>query len=104
MITDKFGKHIVERYGSIDEMPIVRFMMFNKYLLLDSGVGSDLEDMDRHDAKIIKFAKKGDYDRVVQEIQNRNQSIHMIMEVLNPKYMAYASGEIDRWKRTTRSL
>ena len=40
------AKHKVELYDSIDELPIVRFHKYNKMLLIDAGVGSDLSDWD----------------------------------------------------------
>lgn len=41
------AKHKVELYDSIDELPIVRFHKYNKMLLIDAGVGSDLSDWER---------------------------------------------------------
>lgn len=38
--------HKIEIYDSIDELPIVRFQIYNKYLLLDCGIGSDMESVD----------------------------------------------------------
>lgn len=38
----------VELYDSIDDLPIMRFHKYNKMLLVDAGVGSDLSDFDRH--------------------------------------------------------
>jgi hypothetical protein len=91
LIVDQVGKHKVNRYSSIDEMPIVRFMTFNRFVLIDSGIGSNLEDIDAHDARIIKYAHKQDFERVAREIENRNQAVRMIIENLNPQYMAYAA-------------
>ena len=49
------NKKIVQVYDSIDEMPIVNFQKYNKYLLIDSGIGSDVDDIDAHIVKIAKF-------------------------------------------------
>lgn len=38
----------VELYDSIEDLPIMRFHKYNKMLLVDAGVGSDLSDLDRH--------------------------------------------------------
>lgn len=42
------NKHNVVLYDSIDELPMLRFHKYNKMLLVDAGVGSDLSDFDRH--------------------------------------------------------
>ena len=45
-------------YDSIDELPILRFHAYNKMLLIDAGVGSDLNDWDAHIEKAIRFIRK----------------------------------------------
>lgn len=51
------NKKTVRVYDSIDEMPIINFQKYNKYLLIDSGIGSDVDDIDAHIARIAKFIK-----------------------------------------------
>ena len=46
----------VEIYDSIEDLPILRFHKYNKMLLVDAGVGSDLADFDRHIEKAIRYA------------------------------------------------
>ena len=60
MKTLYINKKIVKVYDSIDEMPIVNFQKYNKYLLIDSGLGSDADDIDSHISKIAKFIKADD--------------------------------------------
>jgi len=38
-------------------MPIVNFQKYNKYLLIDSGIGSDADDIDAHITRVAKFIK-----------------------------------------------
>ena len=45
MKTAKVNGHTVEIFDSIDELNIRRFQKYNKYMLIDSGVGSDLQDI-----------------------------------------------------------
>ena len=42
----KLGGHKVEIYDSIDELPMVRFHKYSKMLMVDAGVGSDINDFD----------------------------------------------------------
>jgi hypothetical protein len=40
--------HKVVLFDSIDELPIARFHKYNRYLLVDAGVGSEISDFDNH--------------------------------------------------------
>lgn len=80
----------IKLYDSIDEMPIVNFQKYNKFILLDSGLGSDIESVDD---KIVNLAKliKSDLTKASQELQNMRQTMHMIVSNISPKHMAFAA-------------
>lgn len=81
----------VQVYDSIDEMPIVNFQKYNKYLLIDSGIGSDADDIDAHIAKVAKFVKNGNKEKAMQELQNMRQAMYMVNSEVSPKYLAFAA-------------
>lgn len=81
---------VIEFYDSIDEMPIVNFQKFNKYLLIDSGIGSDAEDIDRHISKIAKFIKT-DSKKAMMELQNMRQNIYMVANEISPRHLAFTA-------------
>lgn len=85
------NKKIVRVYDSIDEMPIVNFQKYNKYLLIDSGIGSDADDIDAHIAKIAKFMKADNNKKALQELQNMRQNMYMVNSEISPKYLAFAA-------------
>lgn len=78
-------------YDSIDEMPIVNFQKYNKFLLIDSGIGSDVDDIDAHIVKVAKYIKAKDEKKALQELQNMRQSIYMVNSEISPKYLAFAA-------------
>lgn len=78
-------------YSSIDELPIVNFQKYNKYLLIDSGIGSDVDDVDSHIINIAKAIKAKDSKKALQELQNLRQNIHMINNEISPKHLAFAA-------------
>lgn len=78
-------------YDSIDEMPIVNFQKYNKYLLIDSGIGSDADDIDAHIVKIAKFIKANNNKKALQELQNMRQNMYMVNNEISPKYLAFAA-------------
>ena len=85
------NKKIVRVYDSIDEMPIVNFQKYNKYLLIDSGIGSDVDDIDAHIVKIAKYIKSNNNKKALQELQNMRQNIYMVNSEISPKYLAFAA-------------
>lgn len=91
MKTLTIGRSVVKVYDSVDEMPIVNFQKYNKFLLIDSGVGSDMDDVDAHVTRIAKFVKAGDAKKAMQELQNMRQTMHMINSEISPKYLAFAA-------------
>ena len=85
------NKKIVRVYDSIDEMPIVNFQKYNKYMLIDSGIGSDADDIDAHIVKIAKYIKSNNNKKALQELQNMRQNIYMVNSEISPKYLAFAA-------------
>ena len=57
MKTVKIGEYTVEIYDAIDELPMLRFHKYNKMLLVDAGIGSDLQDFDTHIEKAMRYAR-----------------------------------------------
>lgn len=78
-------------YDCIDEMPIVNFQKYNKYLLIDSGIGSDIDDFDNHIVKLAKYIKSGNKENAIKELQNMRQNLCMISSNISPKYLAFTA-------------
>lgn len=90
MKTTKIGERAVVLYDSIDELPILRFHAYNKMLLIDAGVGSDLSNWDAHIEKAIRFIRKGNPDLAEKELDNLRQNVYFIQSAISPKYLAFA--------------
>lgn len=82
---------VVRLYESIDEMPIVNYQKYNKYVLLDSNLGSDIESVDEHIIRIAKYISKDDKANAMQELQNMRQNMHMVVNDISPNSMAFAA-------------
>lgn len=91
MKTIEANNKIIKLYDSIDEMPIANFQKYNKCVLIDSGIGSDIDSVDSHIVKIAKLVNSGNNARAMQELQNMRQNMHMIVQNVSPKYMAFAA-------------
>lgn len=91
MKTISLANKTIKIYDSIDELPIERFQKYNKYIITDSGLGSDIESVDEHIVQIVKLIKSNDKKKAMQELQNMRQNMHMIVSEVSPKYMAFAA-------------
>ena len=96
MKTVSLNAHVLKMYDSVDEMPIVNFQKFNKLLLLDSGIGSTVDDVDTHLSHLASLIKS-DIEKAQTEIQNLRQNLAMIVLNISPKFMAFVPlvAEID---------
>lgn len=81
---------VIRLYDCIDEMPIVNFQKYNKFVLLDTGLGSDINSIDEHIVNIAKLIKTNS-TKAMQELQNLRQNMHMIVSEISPNYMAFAA-------------
>lgn len=88
MIETVINKKKLKLYDSIENMPIVNFQAFNKFMLIDSGIGSDFSDIDNHISKIAKLINS-DKKEALQELQNMRQSFYFISQKISPKYMSF---------------
>lgn len=90
MVTIKIGKHTVEMYDAIDELPIVRFHKYQKLLLIDAGVGADIPAFDQRTEKMRRYLMDGKIDKAQQELENLRQSVFLIQNGISPKHRAFA--------------
>lgn len=91
MIKLSINGHSLKVYDSIDEMPIVNYQKYNKYLLIDSNIGSDLDDYHRHISRMILYIKNNKLAELRQELVNQRQLMFMINQQISPRYLAFAA-------------
>ncbi len=86
----ELGGHKVVIFNSIEDLPVKRFHKYNKCLLVDSGVGSDLTAFDAHIEKVVRYIKTDDRENAAKELENLRQNIYFMMQSLSPESMAFA--------------
>lgn len=91
MQTVKIGKHTVEMYDTIEELPIVRFHKYQKLLLIDAGIGADINAFDQRIEKTRRYLMDGKPEKAQQELENLRQSVFLIQSGINPKHRAFAA-------------
>lgn len=82
--------HSVRIFDSIDELPIVRFHKYNRMILVDAGVGSDISDFDAHIERVVRYIRKGDNDSAAKELDNLRQNVYMIMQGQSVNDLSFA--------------
>ena len=75
-------------YDSIEELPIVRFQKYNKMLMLDAGLGSDVTALDGHLARVSEYIKANDLANAAAEIDNLRQTLFNVQNGLTPHFLS----------------
>jgi len=85
----KIGKYEVELYDSIDELSMLRFHKYNKMLLIDAGIGSDLSDFDARIEKARVYCTTKAPELALLELDNLRQTVYFIQSGINTKHLAF---------------
>lgn len=91
MVTAQIGKHTVEMYDTIDELPVVRFHKYQKLLLIDAGIGSDINTFDQRIEKARRFIMAGKPEEAQKELENLRQCVFFIQSEVNIQHRAFAA-------------
>lgn len=88
MMTLKFNGHTIEVYDSLQELPITRFQMYNLNLLIDGGIGSDLNAFNQHIHNVSRLMSR-DQEAAQRELINLQQNVQFIMSKTSPEMNAF---------------
>lgn len=78
-------------YDAIEELPIVRFHKYQKLLLVDAGIGSDISAFDQRIEKTRRFLMAGKNEQAQKELANLRHCVWMIQTGTNPRNRAFAA-------------
>jgi hypothetical protein len=90
MIDIKVGEHTVKIYRAADELPIKRYAKFQKYNLIESGVGADMDAIANHFGKLFEFINFAMKEEAVREAKNLYYTFFMMLEEITVPGMAFA--------------
>lgn len=85
------NKHKVIYYDDIEQLPAVRHQKYNKMILIDAGLGPDIEMFDSHFDKAIAYMNNNNTDLAVKQLDNIRHAVYMVQNEMSPKYMAFAA-------------
>lgn len=87
----KHKGHTIKIEDSIQDLNICRFQTYNLNVLLDAGIGSDLDDLDKHINSIAMMIAKNKGNEALQELGNMHQLIYFIIKKVSPKFNSFAA-------------
>lgn len=82
--------HKVRLYQSIEELPMQRFHKYNKCLMIDAGLGSDMVAMDGHLERVVQYIRNERKEEAAKEIENIRQTMYLILQEQSPKHLSFA--------------
>jgi len=90
MRTEVINGKKIKFYETIDETPIENYHKMNKYLMIDSDIGSSMADVDKRLKGAFMFLEAGNIEKALEEIQNLRQLFWLIFEEKNMTHLSFA--------------
>jgi hypothetical protein len=85
------GEHKIEYHNDIKELPIKRYLDYHKYMLVESGVGSDIQSVGSHFGKLFGFLNAKMVPEATNEAKNLYFNLYQMLTGVSNKHMAFAS-------------
>lgn len=76
-------------YDSIDNMPQLRKHLFDKFLILEEGIGGSMEGLEKSFSKLDHYILAKDFDKLVMERQNMYTRYINALSLVNFKSLAF---------------
>lgn len=80
----------VELYSSIAEMPMFRKHLFDKFLILDMGLGADLNAIEAKHQNLNIYARNKKWPETIQELKNLHHTMFNAISEIDFKHLAFA--------------
>lgn len=91
MRTEKINGNRIVLFDSIDNLPMGRFEEFNRFFMIDAGIGSDVESIDAHITRIRVFNGQGKTDDVEKALLNLRQNMIFAIKNVSPAVNCFYS-------------
>ena len=85
------NNHRVELFESVEDLPMIRFQKYSKYVLIDSGVGNTYEDVLKKIAKVNGYIETKDFESAKGDLKNMALSVSLVFSEMNLKSLAVGS-------------
>lgn len=88
MRKETLNGHKIEFYDDISELSVERFHQYSRYMLVASGVGDSIDDIDKHINKIMALLTR-DVKKAQQELLNLRQNIFLVARQRDIRHKAF---------------
>lgn len=82
--------HTIEVQDNVQELPIGRYVEFQRHLLAAANIGSTVEDIDLRLRRHRGYLERQEWDKAIVEAQNLHLAMRSTVQKLHPKIMAFA--------------
>jgi hypothetical protein len=89
MRTETIKGRKVRFYDSIENLPIDNYTEFNRFVVLDAGVGSDIDAIVKHNQTAINYMDAGKIDLAKQILRNQNEAYYFILSNQNLEFLSF---------------
>lgn len=88
MREEKINRHRVVFYDSIEDLPISRFHKYSKYMLIASGIGDSVVDIDEHIERIMDLIST-DTEKAKRELMNMRHNLVMVLNEQDIRHVGF---------------
>ncbi len=81
--------HTVVLFDSIENMPIHLFSKMQKYQMIESGIGKNMDEFDRHFETTIKYLKHDKKDKAIGQLKIMRHLFNHNMSEVDPSHLAF---------------
>ena len=85
----RHNNHTIELHDSVKETSADRFNTYNLNVLLDAGIGSDLQGLNNRIDTCSRLMRAGRNEEAAKELENFRQLIYFIMGKTNPRNRSF---------------
>jgi hypothetical protein len=89
MFTIEHNNHKLQIYRTAEELPIKRYARFQRYCIMDSGIGSDLISVGGHFSKLFELLTYELSKEALQEAKNMYYNFHLLFEEIPLRGLAF---------------
>lgn len=89
MITIDLNQGNIKLYNDISQLPAERYKDFQKYQLMDSGLGSDMSSVDDRFSSLFKHLHRSNTADALKEVENLYFNHYLIIKGINMGHLSF---------------
>lgn len=87
----KTQEHEIELYETIEQLSGKRYNVYNKWSLMSAGIGSTMDDINRHHTRLDMFLNGDKINEAKQERMQLQNCMFLALNEINPRHLTFAA-------------